>query len=217
MLRQIPRKLRLAIEFLLAVGVVVGALSADHVLLAVALGAAASLVLFLDLFGESVWNALSASMARNAVAQGVFAPPDPESVERERTLRASLRHLLTELAAARGAIQLAIDTQEYWLPKASLQTSHWQQRRWFVAEWPQLGELYESLHATYQELDRINQLVQMARTNRAARPGHGVPIRRGDNLESAVASIEQTQSELRDAIQQLEGASTQPTASHAPD
>lgn len=203
MLRQIPRNARLAFEFLVGVGVVVVALSADHTLIAVALGSAALLVLLLELFWEAAWNGVAAAVVRSAAQQGLFQPPDPGARERVRELRAALLHLLTELGEIQDWINNAINSGEYWIGRPDvLHGPVWHNQRWFISSERGFESLYETLDAAYRAVALAAASAHAAQ-NRARLVDHGFPVHEEDLLPARVRPIADARQALREHIATL--------------
>jgi hypothetical protein len=203
MLRRIPKSARVAAEFIASVGFVVWGLSGDHPALALALGIALAFVLVLDLFGEVAWNGIAAAVVRNALGRGLLAPDDPDATQRERQLRAYLRHLITELDDAERLVENASSSGVYWVHPGTRPDTHaWQASEWFISEWPGLGRLYEALHEAYTRLRRAH--LHSLDENRVAEAGKGRPVLEQDDLLGLLDAIEVAQRELRSAVERLD-------------
>lgn len=202
-LLQIPKKARVSIEFLVVVGAVVVGLSVRHEIIAYTLGAAAFLVLLLDLFGEAAWNGLSVAVVRSAAAKGLFDPPDPGAISRVRELRAALLHVLTELQDVARWIEGAIRSGEFWQGAPDVfYGGVWHQHSWFIASEQGFESLYETLASAYHEVARINYVAQAARS-RPVQVGHQQPVHPEDGLAFALAKIEEAERALHETVARL--------------
>ncbi len=130
-------------------------------------------------------------------------PPDPGGDQEQQELRQAVGRLLAELENARGAIERAARTNEWWL--ASLQTQDWNNSADTLVK-AGLYEVHKATRIAYREIGELNTLAKEA--GEAMRDGlitAGADVQagmrpstggEGEKLWAASTSIEQAEAKL---------------------